>query len=74
MIGENFEEAVFFSLPELAELSGLSSKRLRHILETSGVTLARSGRCLLICRVELREAMPQVYEALLQRARSQSAS
>ncbi len=70
MKGETFENAVFFSLPELAELSGLSSKRLRHILETSGVKLTRSGRCMLVCRVELREAMPQVYEALLQRAQS----
>jgi hypothetical protein len=73
MIGEAFEDAVFFTLPELAELSGLTSKRLRHILETSGVTLTRSGRYVLVCRIELREAMPQVYEALLQRAQRQAA-
>jgi hypothetical protein len=68
MNGDAFEDAVFFSLPELAELSGLSKKRLRHILETGGVTFIRSGRLVLVCRVELREAMPSVYEALLQRA------
>ena len=73
MTGEDFELAVFFSLGDLAELAGMSKKRFRLILESAGVKLTRSGRYLLVCRVELREAMPQVYEALLQRVRGRAA-
>ena len=64
---DEFEKQVAISLGKLAELAGVPRKRFRRLLEAQGVRLLRSGRRVVVCRLELQDSAPKVYEALLQR-------
>ena len=72
MTAQDFELAIVFYLTDLAELAGMTDKRLRKLLESGGIKMLQSGRRVVVSRVELRDSMPQIYEALLQRLRAQT--
>ncbi len=74
MTAIEFEQAIVFYLVDLADLAGMTPKRLRKLLESGGVKMLQSGRRVVVSRVELRDTLPQIYEALLQRLRTRAAA
>lgn len=54
----------FYTLPELAEGSGISRFKLRRMLESKGITFERSGRSLLIGLSELERKYPELWESI----------
>lgn len=71
MTAQEFELAIVYYLTDLAGLSGMHPKRLRRLLESSGIKMLQQGRRVVVSRVDLRDSMPQIYEGLLQRLRGQ---
>jgi hypothetical protein len=66
-----FELAVVFTIKELADLAGMDTRRMGRLLESGGLKLIKSGRRWAVCRIELRDELPAIYEALLQRVHAQ---
>jgi hypothetical protein len=71
---KEFELAVVFTVKELADLSGMDTRRMGRLLQSGGVKLLKSGRRWAVCRIELRDELPAIYEALLQRVQALEAT
>jgi len=56
-----------YSIPELAEMSGMDRHRVRRMLESNGVELKRSGRAILVFTSALRRALPDLWDSILDR-------
>jgi hypothetical protein len=70
MTEKEFEVAVVLTMRELAQISGITAKRLKRLLASSGVKLHQCGKRLVVARVALAEALPDVYAGLLARLRA----
>jgi hypothetical protein len=70
MNAQDFELAVVFPLVDLARVAGMDKRRLRRLLESGGIRMHRLGGRYVVCRVDLRDALPAVYEAILQRVQA----
>lgn len=56
-----------YSIPELAEMSGLDVDRVRRILKSNGVTLSRNGRVYLVWLSDLKRCLPDLWESIQER-------
>lgn len=54
----------FYSLPELADASGISRFKLRRMLESKGITFERSGRSVLVGLSELEKKYPELWDSI----------
>ena len=71
MTAREFELAVVYPVKELADVADMSTRRMGRLLESGGIKIVKLGRRWVVCRVELRDNLPAVYEALLQRVQAQ---
>jgi len=64
MTGAELMQRVVVTIPELAELAGISRWRMRRMLIASGAKFEAVGRSSVVCTSELERAMPRLYESL----------
>lgn len=57
-----------YKISELAQMAGISRHRMRRLLDSGGVQLANCGSDKVVLLAALREAMPLLWESLLDRA------
>ena len=55
----------FYSVPELAEMTGVGRGQLRRLLESNGVVLHRNGRKLVVYLSDIKRSMPDLWESTL---------
>jgi hypothetical protein len=72
MTASDLESAVVLSVAELASMAGMERRRFHRMLATGGVDIIRSGNRFLVSRTDLRDSLPKVYEALLERVHQAS--
>jgi len=56
-----------YSVPELAEMSGLQVDRVRRMLVSNGVKTERNGRVIVVYLSQIKRAMPDLWESILDR-------
>jgi len=57
-----------YTIPELAELAGISRWRVRRLLEKNGVQLGRNGSDRVVYLSALKRALPDLWDSILDRA------
>jgi excisionase family DNA binding protein len=57
-----------YTVTEIANMAGISHHRTARLLRNGGVELVRTGRNYAIFLSSIQEAMPKLWESILQRA------
>lgn len=57
-----------YSISELARMAGISHQRMRRLLDSGGVQLSQCGANKVVFLAALREAMPMLWESMIDRA------
>lgn len=54
-----------YSVPELAEMAGITRHEMLRVLRSNGVPLARNGRKIVVFLSAFKRAMPDLWESIL---------
>jgi hypothetical protein len=56
-----------YGIPELAEMGGMRPDQVRRLLVSNGVKLSKNGRIYVVFLSELKRALPDLWESILDR-------
>jgi hypothetical protein len=66
MSGPSGKVRLWYTIGELAELTGESRYKVTQTLETNGVTIRRRGRVRVVFLSALKHGFPDLWESLLE--------
>jgi hypothetical protein len=56
-----------YTIPELADLVGISRWRLRRLLERADIEMHRSGRIRVVYLSSISQALPELWQSIVAR-------
>ena len=59
------ELRAFYSVPELAKAANVTRWRMKRLLESAGIVLARNGSDFVVYLSSIRQQLPQLYASLI---------